>query len=761
MKVVNLWLLAFMLCCIVPGARAAETSSGSAPTFIKLSGYLGKEEIAQAEQKLQGLAGKAERSIVIELNSSSGEINRVLEFVKALYISKLEHRDTITLYIDDKAVGPAALLPFVADALYVSPVASWGEISLGNEGTIPPNILRNLVQGVLSAENPNFDLLQLLAAAMSDKAAQSDAAKKLGKVKGEALVLNQQQLETLKLAKVLSVDNFRKEMHLTFPLTPIKPSLTSSTKGSHAAHFYKDTLTLLERHIHFNPNGPNEIGHLIIEDHSSSITQATWLYIKNGLDYYKKTKPLFVILELNTPGGEVFAAQKISDALKEFDTQYDIPIVCYINNWAISAGAMLAYSCRFIAVTKDGTMGAAEPVVMGEGNEMKPASEKINSALRADFASRARYFDRNPYIAEAMVDKDLILVVRHGEVVPLDSESQIKSSGPDPDILLTPKGKLLTLSAEQMLTYGVADILLFPQKTGLISEKERESGRWPADRMLLFHAPFFDGIPEATIDSYQMDWKSRFFALLASPMVSSLLLLGLILGFYVELSTPGFGLPGAIGVICLILIVLSSFALEIAKWLELILLIVGLAVMVIDLFLLPTFGLLGFAGLLFFLIGLFGLLLPGLDSIEYEADSNTFNAAGQYVLERIAWFSSTLLLSGSIIFLLARYITPSLASYSSLVLEGNEQDAAKGYIAGDNPILLPQKGTSGEVASSLRPAGKVLIGGAFFDALSDGNFIEKGEKITVLRLEGSVIVVGKKKAASSSINENKSHEERA
>ena len=83
------------------------------------------------------------------------------------------------------------------------------------------------------------------------------------------------------------------------------------------------------------------------------------------MDYYKKNPPLFLILELNTPGGEVFTAQKISDALKELDTQMDIPVVAYINTWAISAGAMIAYSCRYIAIVNDSSMGAAEPVPDG------------------------------------------------------------------------------------------------------------------------------------------------------------------------------------------------------------------------------------------------------------------------------------------------------------------------------------------------------------------------------------------------------------
>lgn len=528
---------------------------------------------------------------------------------------------------------------------------------------------------------------------------------------------------------------------LFFCLCLMLESLENGTTGiSTQALLSKGAFERLDQHILFNHEGPHHIGRLAVNDRSNSINQGTWLYIKNGLDYYKKTKPLFIILELNTPGGEVFFAQKISETLKDFDTQYDIPIVCFINNWAISAGAMLAYSCRFITTTKDGSMGAAEPVIFDEENKRVTASEKINSALRADFANKAFFFDRNPVIAEAMVDKDLILVVRNGVVIKLDTETQIRTSD-HPDIVLSPKGKLLTLNADQMLKYGVADILLYPHKLEPITKKEKESGKWPASKMLLFQAPFFNQIPHATIDDYQIDWKSRFFAFLSSPMISSLLLLGLFLGFYVELSTPGFGIPGAIGVTSLILIILSSYALEIANWLEVALLFIGLGILIVDIFILPTFGLLGFIGLLFFISGIFGLLLPGLDSVNYDVDTKTFNVAGQMVLERIIWFGMTLFVGTGLILLLARYVTPSLTAYSSLVLAGNEQEASKGYIAGDDPSKLPQKGSTGEVIASLRPAGKIMINNTIYEALSAGNFIEKGVKIEVIRLEGSVIIV--------------------
>lgn len=492
----------------------------------------------------------------------------------------------------------------------------------------------------------------------------------------------------------------------------------------------------LQQHILYSREGPNRVGLIKIEG-QGGINQGTWLYVFKALEEYKKSKPSFVILELNTPGGEVFAAQKISDALKELDTQFGIPVVAFINNWAISAGAMLAYSARFIAIAKDASMGAAEPIQMvATGGEAQTASEKVNSAIRTDFANRASYFGRNPYIAEAMVDKDVILVKRNGEVIKLPSEDQIQKS----DEVISPKGKLLTLSAKQMMELGVADILLEPTKLPPISDKEQADGRYPLDKTLLSTYPFFKEIPNGEVEVYEMDIKTRFFQLLMTPAVSSILFLGMMIGFYMELSSPGHGLSGSIATVCLLLIVLSSFALEIGSWLELILLAVGLALVLVDLFLFPTFGFLGIVGVIAFLAGLLGLMIPGLRDAHFSFDTGTLNEVGLEVLRRLAWLGGTIVVGIAIIAYLAKHVMPSFRPFRRLVLESEQ----KGYTAGEALVPLPTIGTEGKVLAPLRPAGKILVEGRILDANSSGGFLEKDEAIVIDRIEGSRIFVRKK-----------------
>jgi membrane-bound serine protease (ClpP class) len=493
---------------------------------------------------------------------------------------------------------------------------------------------------------------------------------------------------------------------------------------------FADVEKELAEHIRFQPEGENLVGHLMIG--KEGINQSTWIYVKQALDLYKEKKPIFIILELNTPGGEVFASQQISDALKDMDTDYGIPVVAFIDNWAISAGAMLAYSSRFIAITKDAAMGAAEPVLAGQQGP-QTAGEKITSALRADFANRAAFFDRNPLIAEAMVDKEIVLVQRRGEIVRLDNMDQVRSG----DKLISAEGKLLTLKATELLEYGVADFQIPPTAVIPLTGEEESAGEYPASRSLLFQYPFFKEIPNAKILAYRMDWKTKFFAFLAHPMVASLLFLGLMLGFYIEMSTPGFGLPGSVALGCLFLIILSSFALEAVHWLEMILLLVGLVLIAVEVFVIPGFGVVGVLGLILATVGLVALMLPGLRDIQWDFDTGHLNEAGRFVMERAAWLGGAIIVGVVLMVVLSRFVLPKFSHFSRLVLRGEQE----GYIGTPDVSKMPDVGSEGVTLSTLRPAGKVEIDGVVYDVVSTGVFIDRGKRVRIARYEGSRMVV--------------------
>jgi membrane-bound ClpP family serine protease len=289
-----------------------------------------------------------------------------------------------------------------------------------------------------------------------------------------------------------------------------------------------------------------------------------------------------------------------------------------------------------------------------------------------------------------------------------------------------------------MMQYGVADIMLPPAKLQPITPEEQAKGKWPAFKNLLFTYPYFEKFSRATIAEYQLDWKGQFFAFLSNPVISSLIFLGMILGFYIEINTPGFGVAGTLALTCLFLIILSSFALEVANWLELIFLVSGLLILLVELFVLPTFGLLGVIGIILFFAGLLGMMLPGAGSINYEFDTQTFNAAGEIFIQRLAWICGTLVAAFFLILIISRYMTFNLGPFRRFVLVGHEQE---GYSAVEKTADLPPAGTQGIAMTPLRPSGKIIISDKIYDAISYGIFIEKDKKIVVDRVEGSSIVI--------------------
>jgi len=719
-----------------------HASQGHASSTLMVDGFLNDEKIHELKTALEQLDEKPTKTITLIISSQSGELLPSLDFLRNLYAYKKKHAATISAIINEEALGPAAMFPFIADTIMVTQQVTWGAIVSGKTD-VPINVLRSRVQGVIPADSPHYDTLKLAASAMIDPEVQIvetkegyeetfslERGQKLISRQGETLVLNQTQIKTLQIAKTIeSIEPFLEKKEP-------EPMVQAVDTPEHVQTFEQK----LQKFVKFPEGQSLKVGYIALTNRKEAISDATWIYINQALTFYKKLRPSCIIFEINSPGGEIFAAEQISDALKEMDTQYDIPIICYINNWAISAGAMLAYSSRFIVVAKDASMGAAEPVIMGQGGGPQTASEKISSALRTDFANRAEYFDRNPNLAEAMVDKDLIVVKRHGKIIKLNSEEQIRREGLDPDLIISQKGKLLTLNANQLMAFGVADYEIIPQKILPLTDQELETGIWPIAKTSFGQIPFFQN---AEVISYQQSWQTSFLAFLASPVISSLLMMVLLVSIYLEISTPGFGVAGSLGLIALFFIILSSFALEAIHWLEPILLLFGLALIGLELFVFPTIGILGFVGGVLVVVALVAMMIPGIEKISYDGD--TLNAAGEYVLTRLTWLSGAFLTSLAIIALLSRVVWPKFRLVQRFVLTDEQQSGALVASMSETPLTkVPNVGDMAIVISTLRPAGKIAIGDEEYDAVSTGEFLSEGCEVKVIRIEGHKVIVQEK-----------------
>jgi membrane-bound serine protease (ClpP class) len=399
-------------------------------------------------------------------------------------------------------------------------------------------------------------------------------------------------------------------------------------------------------------------------------------FVERVLDMAARDGATAVVLEINTFGGRVDAAVLIRDALLRAPTR----TVAFVNKRAISAGALIALACERIAMSDGGTIGAATPVeVGGPGSPAKPVAEKTVSYMRKEFRATAESRKRPPLVAEAMVDPDVEI----------------------PGVI--EKGKLLTLTTDEALKLKVAD----------------------------FRADTLDavlktlGISGADIRRPTPTWAETVVRFLTHPVVSSLLMTVGILGVLVELRTPGFGVPGVLGIASLALFFWGHWLVRLAGWEELLLVALGLTLLAAEIFVIPGFGVTGVLGLALILAGL-GLSIVGAGA--------TWDTVG-WAVGRVA-ISSLVAIAAALIVL---RLFPRLPVGRRLVL-ATELPASAGYAStpeGDRRWL----GKRGTATSPLRPAGIAIIDGERVDVVSEGDFIDSGRAIVVTRVDGNRVVV--------------------
>jgi membrane-bound serine protease (ClpP class) len=381
-----------------------------------------------------------------------------------------------------------------------------------------------------------------------------------------------------------------------------------------------------------------------------------------------------VVLDINTFGGRVDAAVAMRDTL----LNAPVRTVAFVNQRAISAGALIALACETIVMVPGGTLGAATPVLGGAG-EPETASEKTVSYVRKEFRATAEARNRPPQFAEAMVDAD------------------VEIAG------VIEKGKLLTLTAAEAAQHRMTDHV-----AGTI-ESALETA----------------GLAGAELRMQRQTWAESVVRFLTDPIVSSLLMSVGLLGLFIEIRTPGFGVAGALGLGALGLFFWGHWIVQLAGWEELLLFAAGLVLIGIEAFALPGFGIAGVAGILAVVGGL-SLALVGAGATV---------AIVIVALGRVAIALLVAMVGGA---LLLRFL-PHLPFGKRLILARNMR-AEEGYTS-PPPEDEHWRGRRGTALSPLRPAGIAEIDGARVDVVSDGSFIDAGTAIVVARVDGNRIVV--------------------
>jgi len=396
-------------------------------------------------------------------------------------------------------------------------------------------------------------------------------------------------------------------------------------------------------------------------------------FIERAINEAEKHEAQAIVFDINTPGGRLDAAIIIRDAI--FDTE--IPTVAFVNREAASAGALISISCKTIVMAPGSSIGAATPVDL-QGTK---GSEKIVSYMRGIMRSLAERNGRDPKIAEAMVDEDVEI----------------------PGVI--EEGKLLTLTAEEALKLKFIDHIT----EGL-------------DNVLAVI-----GLPEARIVTPETSWSENFVRFLTHPIVSSLLMTIGMLGLIYEVMTQGWGIGGTVGLIALALFFGSNYLVNLANMVEILIFLIGAALLLIEIFFTPGFGLLGFMGIIAIIASLIMSLVGSLPTVTFPDIAKAVSSVAIAIALTIVFSIPALKLA------------PKTAFWQRLILS-SQQKNVEGFRSSpaEYESLIGKTGTA---LTTLRPAGIALVNGQRLNVVAEGNFIEPNMPIKITKVEGNRIVV--------------------
>ena len=409
--------------------------------------------------------------------------------------------------------------------------------------------------------------------------------------------------------------------------------------------------------------------------------------VNKGMREALATKSDYIILHLNTYGGEVQAADSIRTAIM----QCPIPVLVFIDNQAASAGALIAIACDSIYMRSGGSMGAA--AVVNQMGEVLPEKQQsfMRSMMRATAESHGKRqvwrdgnlveaWYRDPLIAEAMVGSQTVI------------DGIMDSS------------QILTFTADEALANGYCE------------------GKAESIQEIILLA----GLEPAEIKEYKPSILDVIILFLMNPLLQGLLLMLIIGGIYFELQTPGIGFPLILAITAAVLYFAPLYLEGLAENWELLLFVAGLVLIALEIFVIPGFGVAGISGILLCVVGLV-LAMINNDLLKTPEGLNVGILVKPVVVVCVGSFSG-LLLS---IYLTRKLYNTRLFGRIALKTDLTETSGYIGVPQGLEHLI----GQTGMAYTSLRPSGKIEILGEIYDAVAAYGMIDKGKKIKVTKYE--------------------------
>ena len=397
-----------------------------------------------------------------------------------------------------------------------------------------------------------------------------------------------------------------------------------------------------------------------------TVESGLYAFLERAISVAEENGATAIIFKINTPGGLVSAAEDIGKLFS--DTS--IKTIAWVDNRALSAGAYIALNADQIYMAPGSTMGSAA-IITSSGNA---ADEKSQSAWLAAMESAAEKNGRDPRYAMAMADASVEL----------------------PEGLSD--GSLLTLTEKSAFNVGYSE--------GTVSNLDE----------LLAEI----GLENAEVRDIEETFVEKLARLLTNPVVIPFLLTIGILGLVIELFSPGFGIPGGVGITSLILYFFGHMIAGFVGYEALLLFIIGLIFILLEFFV-PG-GILGILG-----------LSAVVGSLFMAGENNTLIAVSLLI---------AIMVSLTVSILLVKVFNKNMKFFKKMVLK-DATTTEEGYVSNVNRVEL--LGKIGMALTPLRPAGIANFNDERVDVVTEGSFIDQDSEVIVVKVEGSRIVVREKK----------------
>jgi len=455
------------------------------------------------------------------------------------------------------------------------------------------------------------------------------------------------------------------------------------------------------------------------------IELSTAVFVQSRIEQALEAGADVLIFPIDTFGGRVDAALRIAASIGSVSQARTL---AYVGAGAESlgvswsAGALIALSTSQIFMAPGTSLGAAAPVLASADGTASAAGEKTVSAVRAQMASLAEKNGHPPGIALAMVDTDVELIeVRiDGQIRALTTQEVMRLEQDGIEVIRGPAisepGKLLSLTAGEAERYNLS------------------SGTFRTLDLLIDQLSLESGQP-VSVETLEPTTADLLMVLLTSAGFQSILILAGLVALFLEINSPGFGIPGTIALVAFSILFGTNALMGTLGSLEVLLFLLGAGLLLVEIFILPGFGVAGISGIALIagslIFSMQTFVLPDYDW-EWEVfmqNAGTVGAGiglGILVIGLLVAFGPKLRIFDRI----------TLRTTISGTASGQEVDQEEAPI---NPDIIP--GQRGKALTVLRPVGTGIFGKTTISVEAESGYLEAGVELEITRLKGGVTYV--------------------